>query len=302
MARPHHSSTTRRLEIESSQRRRKLDLRGRSCASWTDGRRLCDALMLPQAQLLFQRDVPDDALLLELYGQWLGKNDELAPHQPPMTLEYHANMAQEVMQLVALMRSRVSDNRRLKFLDFGMGWGHWAQTARALGADVYGLEYSPEKIAHAKSLGFKILDGNDLALHKFDFINTEQVVEHLADPRATVSKLTACLAPRGVLKLSVPDGRQIKATMNNWTWKDSYPRRSEVMEIHPLEHLNCFTSKSLTSMAVACDLKRVELPLSIAYAYSTAWTGIGPSIRKVLQPIKRFVFKRGCYALFSRDR
>src|SRR5688500_2909354 len=123
--------------------------------------------------LYFQRDVPDDDFSAEIYGNWLGKNDPLAPHKPPMPMEYYSSMAAEVMQIVAFLQKRTGTNRRLRFLDFGQGWGYWSQMARSFGVDVYGIESSPEKTAYTKSVGLNIVEISDLEDCQFDFINAE---------------------------------------------------------------------------------------------------------------------------------
>ena len=49
--------------------------------------------------------------------------------------------------------------------------------------------------------------------NNFDFIGTEQVVEHLSFPRETVMTLKNSLADGGILKISVPDGSDIRAVL-----------------------------------------------------------------------------------------
>lgn len=251
--------------------------------------------------LYFQRNVPDDSFSAEIYGNWLGKNDPLAPHKPPMPMEYYSQMAAEVMQIIVFLQKKNGPHRRLCFLDFGQGWGYWSQMAHSFGVDVYGIELSPEKITYAKSVGLNIIQISDLEDYQFDFINTEQVIEHLAEPRKTVDMLKKCLAPWGVIKLSVPDGKDVVSTLYSWDWTNSIARKDEIMPVHPLEHLNCFTSDSLNHMAGLCGLKRISLPLKTCYAYSTDWSNLKLIVKNILRPIKRFKLNKGCYALFTHN-
>lgn len=250
--------------------------------------------------LVFQVNVPTSELLGELYGRWLGINDPLAPNKPPMPLDYYTYMAQEVMQLVAFLQRRHGQSRRVRFLDYGMGWSNWAQMARAFGVDVYGVELSPAKIKHATDLGFPVLSLDQLAQHKFDFISTEQVIEHLADPREAVTLLLQSLGDGGLIKLSVPDGSDIKKVLQSWTWGDAMRQREQIMPVHPLEHLNCFTPAALRRFGASFGLRSTGLPLGTVYAYSTDWSTLRSTAKNVLRPIKRFVRQRGCYALFER--
>jgi len=250
--------------------------------------------------LIFQSILPSDAVLSELYGSWLGKNDPLAPSKPPMPLDYYTNTAQEVMQLIAFLQKRHGRGRRLRFLDYGMGWGNWAQMAQSFGADVFGMEMSPTKAAHAASRGIKILEECELSAYCFDFIGTEQVVEHLPNPRQTVGALKDALGNGGVLKISVPDGSKVKSVLRSWTWDGAFARKAEIMPVHPLEHLNCFTPSSLRKLAEGCELKPVSLPLGLFWAYSTNWSSARSVAKNLLRPIKRFVLHKGCSVLFER--
>lgn len=250
--------------------------------------------------LLYQQEIPEEVDATLIYSQWLGKNDPLAPSKPPMPLDYYTYMAQEVMQLVAWLQRTVGRARRLRFLDYGMGWANWAQMAQSFGVDVYGVELSAPKRAHAESLGIKVVDLADLPGMKFDFICTEQVIEHLNEPREAVLVLRDCLDVGGLLKISVPDGSKVKAVLRTWSWNGALARKDDIMPVHPLEHLNCFDPRSLRRFAQSCGLKSVSLPLGLMLAYSTDWSTVKLAAKNVLRPVKRFVLQGGCYALFTR--
>lgn len=247
-------------------------------------------------------DVPCDHFMAELYGKWLGQNDPLAPHQPAMPFAHYTYLAQEVMQLLALLRSLTPDAPRIRILDYGAGWGHWAQLARSFGAEVVLVELSPAKIAYLQGLGFSVKQFDQLDGESFDFINTEQVIEHLSDPAATVRALMQRLSPHGILKLSVPDGTGIDRVLGSWEWRLTPANRERIMPIQPLEHLNCFTPESLDHFAAQFSLRRIGVPLRMAYAYPADLSGAGGLLKTIVRPVKRFVLKRGCYALYARER
>lgn len=96
-------------------------------------------------------------------------------------------------------------------LDVGCGAGLLTEPLARLGADITGLDAAPELIAaatdHAAAQGLSIryraspvedMDG------RFDLVTAMEVIEHVADPAAFVSALTARLAPGGLLILSTP--------------------------------------------------------------------------------------------------
>lgn len=250
--------------------------------------------------LIFQHMLPSDEILAELYGNWLGRNDPLAPSKPPMPLDYYTYLAQEVMQLIAFLQKRHGRERRLRFLDYGMGWGNWAVMAQAFGVEVFGVETSSVKAAHAQSRGIKVLSVEELSNYSFDFISMEQVVEHLSFPRQTVLAMKNVLASGGIIKISVPDGSDMKSILRSWTWDGAIAHKDKIMAVHPLEHLNCFTPASLQKFAEGCELKPISLPLGLIYAYSTDWSSPRAIAQNLLRPVKRFVLHKGCYGLFER--
>jgi 2-polyprenyl-6-hydroxyphenyl methylase/3-demethylubiquinone-9 3-methyltransferase len=94
----------------------------------------------------------------------------------------------------------------------GCGAGLLAEPLARLGANVTGIDASPEVIAvareHAQAMGLEIdyragdvqqLDG------AFDLITCMEVIEHVADPAAFLQALAKRLAPDGLLVLSTPN-------------------------------------------------------------------------------------------------
>jgi len=57
--------------------------------------------------------------------------------------------------------------------------------------------------------GIKVIPWNDISLHKFDFINTEQVFEYIPEPLKTLDYLKNSLKDHGIIKISVPTSKKI---------------------------------------------------------------------------------------------
>ncbi len=200
---------------------------------------------------------------MTLYGNWLGHRDPLAPHQPHLPVAEYTYVGQQALHLLAYLRLRLPARSRIRALDFGAGWGHWAEFARAFGAEVTVSELSPPKAAHLSQLGFKVAALEDLESQSFDLVCAEQVLEHLVEPHAIVEKLKRLLRPEGVMKLSVPDGAGVGRLLRTWNWSRGFERQDEIMPLQPLEHLNCFTSQSLNHFAAQFNMRRIGLPLNI---------------------------------------
>lgn len=98
-----------------------------------------------------------------------------------------------------------------RLLDIGCGYGFSADAARRLaGWEVIGVEPSPYGRRGAAALGFKLLDefideNHPVASRHFDVIFASEVIEHVADPVATLRFWTSMLAEDGVLAMTTPN-------------------------------------------------------------------------------------------------
>ncbi len=189
--------------------------------------------------LHFQRYALDAEGMDYLYETAVSPEASLAKREQAGP-DYFAGLVRNAKQVAALTPSARA--RDVRVLDFGMGWGHWAAAAKALGHSVYGAEISPRRIAFAASLGVPTVDLGALAPASLDYIHAEQVFEHLATPNEILAALVRLLRPGGVIRLTVPDGEVTSAKLRaGW--------RVAKDELHPLEHLNAYTRRSLDGMA-----------------------------------------------------
>jgi len=97
-------------------------------------------------------------------------------------------------------------------LDVGCGAGLLCEPLARLGAQVTGIDASPEVIAvaqeHAAATGVEIEyragDVHELE-GQFDLITSLEVIEHVAEPAAFLKALARRLAPGGLLIISTPN-------------------------------------------------------------------------------------------------
>ena len=186
----------------------------------------------------------------------------------------------------------------LSFFDFGMGWSRWALMAKAFGCDSYGTELSQARIEHARAGGITVLTWEQIPEHRFDFINTEQVFEHLPQPLATLKHLVQALKPAGLLKIRVPTAGDIERRLGLMDWTAPKTSKNSLNPVAPLEHINFYRRTSLLTLAERAGMREVRIPLSVQYAY-TAWTGrrrVGGNLRA---PIRRNILKSENYILLS---
>ncbi|WAT16886.1 bifunctional 2-polyprenyl-6-hydroxyphenol methylase/3-demethylubiquinol 3-O-methyltransferase UbiG [Aurantiacibacter sp. MUD11] len=98
-------------------------------------------------------------------------------------------------------------------LDVGCGAGLLCEPLSRLGADVTGVDASPENTqaaaAHADGAGLDIryIPGElgTLGLGQFDLVTSMEVIEHVEDKAEFVCQLAAHLAPGGLMVLSTPN-------------------------------------------------------------------------------------------------
>ncbi|NNE62565.1 MAG: class I SAM-dependent methyltransferase, partial [Gammaproteobacteria bacterium] len=203
--------------------------------------------------LLFQRYVLNQAGQTALYGEWVD-------NQKSLEKKRHAKVKlfrQYAGQLETVNRFFSKPPHEIKILEFGMGWGYWSRMATAFGYQVHGLELAPERIEHARRLGVEVIEELPGPGAVFDFIYANQVFEHLQEPLQSIIELSQRLKPQGIIYIRVPDARGIERALQLNGWQP------EMDAIHPLEHINAFTRKSLCSMAAKAGFGVIQPPLRI---------------------------------------
>jgi SAM-dependent methyltransferase len=205
--------------------------------------------------LIYQPEIPNDLLMHKLYEEWIDPKKCFDLHERPRRIQYFSHLSSEIVAIISLLDRPPIE---LEFLDFGMGWGHWCRLALSFGCTVQGTEFSRSRADYARSKGVQVIDHSEIGSHRYDFINTEQVFEHLPEIRSTLEYLKGSLKPGGILKISVPNGRNIKARLKTWNWTAPKGSRDSLNPVAPLEHLNCFNHSSLILFATNSGLVPVD--------------------------------------------
>lgn len=153
--------------------------------------------------LVFQGEVPDEAVLRVLYEDSTLSTEELYEHDMRLvTLDALRTYALEILRVLSFFDREPS---QVKVLDFGMGWGTWCRIAASFGCDCHGIELAAEKARVARSHGIATLTEDELAGRQFDFVNAEQVFEHLTQPLQTLRLLAPAVRPGGGLEDQRPE-------------------------------------------------------------------------------------------------
>ena len=195
--------------------------------------------------LMYQNCILDSKSLDYFYDHVIDANTSLAKRERANAVVFDS-LIKDAQIAIKLLNAKKP--RDISALDFGMGWGHWAVAARATGLTVSGAELSEKRIKFAQKMGVNVVNLDDCIVDQFDYINTDQVFEHLEEPFQVLFKLTQCLKVGGIIKIFVPNrtGDLLKMRLKHWSvGKDAF---------HPLEHINSFNSVSLNNLAEKCDL------------------------------------------------
>ena len=248
--------------------------------------------------LVYQRNVLTDEYSTLLYGKWLLEGDaepelskiRLAPSE-------HALYANELL-MVGRFFGR--PHHLVRLLDYGLGRGWWCRMATALGFEALGTDLAPGLVADARAQGVAALDIQQLPAERFDFINTEQVLEHVTRPLDVVRQLRKLLKAGGVIKVSVPDGRGIERRIPLMDWSAPRDDRRYLMPATPLIHVNTFTQDSIRAMGRESGLRVVTWPLRWEYSLIDA-TGLKTLGKSLLRPLYRRAW-RTTYVFLQTDR
>lgn len=235
---------------------------------------------------IYQAQVGGTELLTTLYDVWLNQaqHDEgqsalawLAAH-PRQSRDGH-----EVMTAAALLHA---DVRGLKTLDFGMGKGLWAGIAKDLGCQSHGFDLSSQRMNEAAARGIATVGLDQIAGGEFDFINTEQVMEHVTDVRPVMEMLAKGLRPGGLLKISVPAQGEVRKVLAQIRL-GKVVAADDLIPVFPLEHVNAFSVDGIVRLGRDLGLERVRPGLVDRFRF--IWNPKNWMSRRVANTIKELV-------------
>ena len=140
-----------------------------------------------------------------------------------------------------------------RLLDVGCGDGHFLVAAGERGWEAYGSEYGDAPRQRAQGRGLDVRPAPFAPapdeVGSFDVVTAIEVIEHVADPRDEVARLSALLRPGGCLYLTTPNFDSLSRRMTGPRWRAiEYP-----------EHLTLFTSRTLDPLLAGAGMSRVEV-------------------------------------------
>jgi len=140
----------------------------------------------------------------------------------------------------------------VRVLDIGCGFGESLGYYKSRGCDAWGVEADENISRVAKEYGYKVHVGLfDPSIYDagfFDYVTMNQVIEHVADPVATLQGVARVLKPGGVAILSTPNADGIGARLFGRRW----------INWHAPYHLQFFSIQSMEQAAAKAGLTLIK--------------------------------------------
>jgi len=175
---------------------------------------------------------------------------------------------------------RIAADRPAKVLDWGCGWGQISHALKERGIEVVSTDYDPENPGPRRSGHFPDVEieymGDPVALPfldgSFDAVLSLGVLEHVADPAASLDELHRLLRPGGTL--------YIYKLPNRFSWLEWVARRLglDYHGMRPYDTL--YTLRSAVQLAsdhgfeVRSARRANMLPLTLPGALATRLSGL----------------------------
>ncbi len=254
--------------------------------------------------LIFQCNIPNDQLMSRIYERWID-SDIYRPKSNSNPLITRPNLLAELLMLPAVLRKQSS---QISLLDFGMGWSEWCRIAQALDYKIAGSEINKDQLEYARNYQISIVSLHALVDSSFDYINAEQVFEHIAQPFEVLQLLSRALKPDGVIKISVPNGAGILNQLTHSKWLIPKKSRKSLNAIAPLEHINTYSYSALLELAHLCglSLKKVNFHNYIMWTLNPKilFWALGHSSKSIIcaayTPLYRKIMSQNLYLFFEK--
>ena len=216
-------------------------------------------------KLIFQKYIPDDEFSNQLYDKIISSDVSLKKKLESKNL----NLSYD--KEIKLIKN-IFKNKKIKILEFGAGWGFWASRALENGLDVDAFELSSTRIRFMRDKGINVIEDLKKNENYYDFIYSDQTIEHISDPHQIFKGFLPNLKKGGFVLLKYPTSFRFK----NQLIKDYIPKKDAA---HPLEHINLFNRESFNYLNKKYELELINFKCKF-----------NPSLKNFLKDIRNLFY------------
>ncbi len=204
-----------------------------------------ELLECDKCKLIFQKYIPDDEFSYMLYDEIISSEESLKKK-----LFSSKNLNLKYDNQIKLIKS-IYNKKEIKVLEFGAGWGFWASRAIESGLNVDVFELSGSRVEYMKKKKINVIEDLKESLDQYDFIYSDQTIEHISDPHQIFKSFLPNLKKGGFILLGYPSSFMFKKKL-----KKSYIPKKDAA--HPLEHINIFNRSSMVHLIKQYDLNLIN--------------------------------------------
>lgn len=231
------------------------------------------------------------------FQSWVLEEEELKQlYHTSKECDFKQNIANQKLHSFAHQTEEILVFRQLcqaktpRVLDFGCSWGKWSSMALAHGCQVFGYDVDITAQEFCSKRGIQMLQWEELQNYDYDFINCDQVFEHVANPLQLIHHLSQYLSPKGFIKISTPQDKVLPNFLKKieLTRVDHDLNATTLDALYPLIHINLFSRKGLIKLGEKAYLKPYKLPLAKWLGAGQLWNLPRQINRNLRTPFKRW--------------
>lgn len=196
----------------------------------------------------FQTNIPNEKLSLYLY-EVLISSDESFKKKKKLSVKQFKEYLNDAEIIEKIIKKK---SHEIKILEFGCGWGFWANFMKSMNFDIETVEISNPRKKYLDKINIRNYESIDKIDNKYDLIFSNQALEHISEPFETLSALKGKLNDNGVMYHKFPSTFFFK----NKLFKNYTPRKDCA---HPLEHINLINKNCFKKMSELLNLKKVKI-------------------------------------------
>jgi len=217
---------------------------------------------------IFQENIPNKNFMFDLYEKYISDKESLKKKENLYTKDFKKYFT-EAQLIEKIFNKKPKD---ISILEFGAGWGFWARFMKSLNFKIKCFEISKKRITYMKKNKIYIIKNIKKINEKFDFIYSDQTIEHIPNPKEIFKIFSKLLKKTGYILLGFPSSFLFEYKLN----KNYIPKKDCA---HPLEHINLINRKSLNFMLKGSSLKIINFKCILNF-----------SIKNIISDLKNLFF------------